>query len=332
MRWLVVAALASLSGTALAADDGVIRQPPWRSMPDPTVQRTFLPAKAAAKGVAGHILLRCKGGENGHLEGCVVLSESPPDFGFGDAAIGYAGKFILKSKTTDGRSTAGATIEVPIDFVSLNGGTIKFAKYNPYWDMTPSHEDMAKAWARLPAGTPPGRLIYACDLGKDGHLEKCKLIDSSQPSAPYEQAAEPLLSIFHLTLPPNGMKRDFISIQFPINLRQPDPPPKDPNQVRMVANPSWINGPTAKQMADAFPAAANAEGLKEGQVGLECMVDRAGMMSACDVVGEDPQGKGFGDAAKKVASSMGVHPWTMDGEPVEGAYVDFAVKLTRAAP
>ncbi len=336
----MIAAFAALGGTAWA-DDGVIRNPPWRTQPPPVMPTASFPQKAVAKKVRGKVVLQCRGGADGHLEGCVATQETPVDFGFADAAVVYAGKYLLQPKTADGRSTVGATIELPIYFAY--GGldqpnplgrdrSKRFMLFNPHWDMTPSHQDMANAWTRLPAGSAAARIIFDCSVLKSGHLDNCEVINTTLPDAQYAKAAEPLLSIFHVTLKPGTIRDQGLAVQVPINLRQPDPPPADPNTVRMVSNPNWISAPSPTQVAEAFPAKAATAGLSEGKAGLECMVDRAGLMSECEVAAESPEGMGFGEAAKKVASSMGIIPWTDEGEPVEGAYIDFAMPLTRAAP
>jgi len=67
-----------------------------------------------------------------------------------------------------------------------------------------------------------------------------------------------------------------------------------------AAAQTWVAAPTAAEMAAAYPARAKAEGVG-GAVDLICAAGRDGTMTACDVMGEEPRGYGFGSAARKLA-------------------------------
>ncbi len=55
-------------------------------------------------------------------------------------------------------------------------------------------------------------------------------------------------------------------------------------------------------------------------------------MSACEVVGEDPAGLGFGEAAVAAAAAFAVNPWSDDGRPVDGARIRIPIRFTAAEP
>jgi len=67
-----------------------------------------------------------------------------------------------------------------------------------------------------------------------------------------------------------------------------------------AAAQTWTSAPTAAEMAAAYPAKAKAAGIG-GAVDLACSATREGAMVACDVMGENPRGYGFGSAARKLA-------------------------------
>jgi TonB family protein len=52
----------------------------------------------------------------GRLTGCVVKSESPPGWGFGEAALELAPRFRMKPQTRDGRATNEGVVTVPVHF------------------------------------------------------------------------------------------------------------------------------------------------------------------------------------------------------------------------
>ena len=52
----------------------------------------------------------------GRLNQCVVLSEAPAGWGFGQAAVATAHNFWMKPMTRDGQPVSGSKINIPIVF------------------------------------------------------------------------------------------------------------------------------------------------------------------------------------------------------------------------
>ena len=77
---------------------------------------SYYPAAAMRVRQDGQARIACTVTPDGHLTDCSVVSEDPPAFGFGDAALKLAHLFIMKTQTADGHSTAGSHIVVPINF------------------------------------------------------------------------------------------------------------------------------------------------------------------------------------------------------------------------
>lgn len=116
MRGLVVltSALAALAAPGLAqTPPSLIAKPDWAARPTAGDIARFLPA-ATRQGVSGEAVIECRVTEKGRLEACTVVSETPPDRGFGKAALAMAGKFRMKPQTVDGQPTAGGTVRIPI--------------------------------------------------------------------------------------------------------------------------------------------------------------------------------------------------------------------------
>jgi protein TonB len=96
----------------------VITNPDWVRKPDADEMTSYYPDRAQRMGTNGHASISCTVTASGGLSGCSVVSEDPPDYGFGDAALKLAHLFKMKPKTEDGVAVGGAQITVPIRFVA----------------------------------------------------------------------------------------------------------------------------------------------------------------------------------------------------------------------
>jgi protein TonB len=65
---------------------------------------------------SGSAKIYCVVTASGTLSECTVASESPADFGFGDAALKMSKLFKMKPQTQDGQPVGGAHINIPIRF------------------------------------------------------------------------------------------------------------------------------------------------------------------------------------------------------------------------
>jgi protein TonB len=65
---------------------------------------------------AGSAKMSCVVTATGTLQDCQVVSQTPEDFGFGDAALKMAKLFKMQPKTEDGTPVGGARVTIPIRF------------------------------------------------------------------------------------------------------------------------------------------------------------------------------------------------------------------------
>lgn len=76
----------------------------------------YYPDRAQRMEVSGKATISCTVTAKGTLEACFVVSESPADMGFGDAALNLSRLFRMKPKTLDGEPVEGRTVVVPLIF------------------------------------------------------------------------------------------------------------------------------------------------------------------------------------------------------------------------
>ena len=93
----------------------VIVQPKWIVPPDPSLVSRYFPDFARRSEQNGRVTLQCAVAASGAVS-CTVLSESPPDFGFGAAALKMVPGFKISPKTVNGTPVDGGVVRVPISF------------------------------------------------------------------------------------------------------------------------------------------------------------------------------------------------------------------------
>ena len=123
----VAASLAALAvATAAAADPPppgpasakptIIQNPDWAAIPSAAEIGQVIPEIAWRKHISGHVDLTCLVAVSGLAQDCQVRSETPPGYGFGDAALKLSRVFRFIPMRRDGVPIPGGRIEVPIAF------------------------------------------------------------------------------------------------------------------------------------------------------------------------------------------------------------------------
>lgn len=88
----------------------------WIVMPGTAELMPFNPPRARKERVNGNILLSCHVLRSTHVSGCRVISEAPPGYGFGDAALAASAIFRFNPPTRDGVVMEDAWTEIPVAF------------------------------------------------------------------------------------------------------------------------------------------------------------------------------------------------------------------------
>jgi protein TonB len=71
----------------------------------------YYPDRALRMNAGGKATVRCTVTKSGALTGCSILSEDPPDFGFGQATLSVTHIWKIRPKSVDGAPTEGGTFQ-----------------------------------------------------------------------------------------------------------------------------------------------------------------------------------------------------------------------------
>ncbi len=298
--------LAVLATSAGAADHvPVITNPDWVQLPSAEDLGRNFPPNASSTGSA---ILKCSVEVAGRLHDCIVLSEDPPDQGFGAAALKMAAGFKMRPMARDGVPVDGGVVTIPITF-SFSGQT------TPTWTHQPTAAELDAVW---PPGAKNegGQAMLACTLTSRGQVRGCKVASETPRGKGFGAAALNLVPVLGLTPARSGGVAAESEVHIPINF--PPPAPRQAGVDRYggsltgLTNAPWKTTPSIADMAAAWPKAAAA--LSQGHATLRCRFKPDGVVGPCSIENEDPVGAGFGAAALGLAgrfSVLGADPGTM---------------------
>lgn len=94
----------------------VLSKPEWVKLPSAEDTARYYPEHASRLGLGGKAVISCTVSNEGTLEDCEVVSETPEGESFGLAAVRISRLFVMKPVTRDGAPVGGATVRIPITF------------------------------------------------------------------------------------------------------------------------------------------------------------------------------------------------------------------------
>ena len=98
------------------APSATITRPDWARKPSGDDMARYYPDGAQRRNISGRATISCTVTAKGTLETCSVKSETPADYGFGEAAVLLSRLYRMKPRTLDGEAIDGGQVDVPLVF------------------------------------------------------------------------------------------------------------------------------------------------------------------------------------------------------------------------
>ncbi|CAN7349269.1 TonB family protein [Caulobacter sp. LjRoot300] len=314
--WVLAAfATAALNGVA-AADDGKVHPQLLRRVTAAEKAAAY-PKTAFDRKISGEATLDCTADDAGREVDCRVIDEKPAGLGFGEAALALSAKERVKTTDGQGGSIVGKRFETDFSFLAPGDS-------NPDWLRKPSAQDLAAAFpTKALRDGAAGKATIKCNVTIEGFLERCAVLFESPADFGFGAAALQLSPQFRMSPKIRGGKPvPGGDVTIPINWEAPIArgPAATFGSRRLMVDPPWVRAPSLEQVRAAWPAAA--KDTASGQAALRCGLSPTGALKDCEVISEIPSGKGFGRAAKSLASAFQIYVRPEDAKAVRNLNID----------
>lgn len=227
MRLMQAAVLATL--TLFLMGGAPPAQPVWIAAPTGEAMVAAYPAAARLAHAGGRVVLSCAATAQGGLDECRVVSQSPEDQGFGEAALTLAPGFRMRTELADGSPAAGRRIIVPIRFV-LPEPPDNFPHRAPvFHDAKSSYPELGPAGPYFPdraaRNLMNGSAVIQCRAAADGRLTECIPVSDTPKDWGFDYAALRMALKGWITAAPrleNGQPVDgeTVRIEVPFQMRR----------------------------------------------------------------------------------------------------------------
>jgi TonB family protein len=181
---------------------------------------------------------------------------------------------------------------------------------DPQWIEQPSADDLTAAYPdRAFKDRPTGAVSVECKVSADGLLGDCKVLSESPKGQGFGSSAQYAAVYFRMpAATPDGKLTAGAIVRLSLRFAPPadiDTPPKAKRSM------------SVSDVEAVWPTAAHGG---EGWALARCIITVHGVLRDCQVVREEPPGKGFGSAALLLAPSMVFSPAMKAGQPVEAPF------------
>lgn len=285
--------------TSAHADDDDM-QTGWRPVflehvPDAKMKAAF--PKGAT--ISGKAVLGCIAAKDGKLTDCKILKEDPAGQGFGEAALSVVGYERIKTKDQAGASVEGRPVRTAFEFLAPGDA-------NPDWIRKPNGRDLANVYPKRALDKRVGgRATIKCQVTVEGFLEGCKVLTEAPQDMNFGAAGLQLAPQFRLSPKIRGGRAvPGGEVTIPIIWSEPTGT-STLTSTPVILDPPWTRVPTQAELNAAWPKGAT--GISSAQVALRCVLAKTGQLRSCDVISEEPRGKGFGRAAETLSKLFQVN-------------------------
>ena len=338
---MVLAALGLSTQNALAQKAAPV-VPMWLKPPSGADVFDLYPDRAQRMEKTGEATVNCAIQANGTLGECLVLTETPDGFGFGDAATKIARRYQVSTLDKRGIDIVGRRVTIPIVFNLAHTPLVPGAPPVPPSPPTAPPPSLAvfRFDPPIPTGAPSinislpavnqiialypdaarlsqvgGRTKVACIVLDNGRFGDCKVAEEAPLGLGFGAAAIKEAGLYSVQLDDTNRqaylgKRCTLVVNWtPADLLGAGA------QTASMAQPAGpprrlprIIPPTRAQLAALYPEAAKPMHVA-AQTQANCTVLASGLLDNCKLAAENPTGLGFGAAAIK---AMGLYRVALD--------------------
>jgi hypothetical protein len=323
----LVATVVMTAGLA-GAEEPAIVNPTWLERPTGEVVQEFYPPHAIEQRVVGEVTMGCIVRVDGRLD-CRVDSETPPGWGFGEAALGISRFYAMRPAMRDGVPVeARYTLRMPFSMEGEEEADpgLPFLE-RPLWEAAPSLEKVEEL---RPQALPPGaraRGVLACMVKPDRTLD-CTVVRDTPVGRGVGAAALAVAQHFRIAASDSALAARYRSRRFVLPINFGFPRQSEPVGVYDGADPVTIYL-EAEVVERIYPGAARKAGI-EGRASVLCTLPAAGAPQ-CVIESERPERRGFGAAALSLLTDSPVEAWQWlrdYGELLEGDRVRVIAPFT----
>jgi TonB family protein len=175
----------------------------------------------------------------------------------------------------------------------------------PDWERRPTAADLSSAYPaeamRVGAG---GSARLSCTVETNGFLNNCQVAEEDPQGLGFGAAALSLAPKFKMSPQSvDGVPLGGARVEIPIGFNCGGCRPRNVTGLtqRTFFNVLWTSTPSLDQWMSAYPERARQYPV-DANVSLQCTFGDEGELASCFVRTEEPSGRGFGPAARRLAS------------------------------
>ena len=292
----------------------------WKSKPDADLLQSVYPPEALERSVDGAVRLDCRVTATGKTSNCTILSETPAEYGFGQAALSIADSLEFYPTKHDGAAVETAHVRIPVTFSPPPQLT------HVRWTRKPSQEDIALAYpAKAVNMGVMGDVVMNCFVTSVGTLTSCKVTSETPRGLGFADAAQDLSSIFALA--PTTEQGESVAggtISVPISFNIEGVPPVGRSRFglnhRLVKSLVWSKTPSAEALSTAYTWMDGARSAN-GFAVFRCRITASGALDRCKTLsaGGHPRSE---ETARRLLANFQAAP-----TPEADTWVDLAIHL-----